>query len=117
MVSYLVLPQWIHHEKASLTCRTSASSDPCVATGTVPRPLFVEEFGLKRLMETSGTSLPMSRADFEAGRWASLVTTAWEMGRERKAAHRRAHIDRKEPQVKASTVIAQELERFMASED
>lgn len=79
---------------------------------TVPRPLFVEEFGLKRLMETSGTSLPISRSQFESGQWSAHVLKAWEMGREKKAELQRRHM-KGEYGVKASEIIAKELEGFM----
>lgn len=83
----------------------------------VPRPLFVEEFGLKRLMETRGTCLSMSRADFEAGRWASLVLQAYEMGKEKKKNHRREWVEREKNGVheeSAGEVIVRELEGWLA---
>jgi hypothetical protein len=80
----------------------------------------VEEFGLKRLMEQRGTALPMTRSDFEGGRWARLISAADDLGRAKKAAHKRetlAHQQAGKPAVpRASEVIAIEVERFMAEE-
>lgn len=91
-----------------------------VATQTpflyVPRPLFVEEFGLKRLMDQRGTALPMTRADFEAGRWSKLVLQAYEMGKKKKEQHREDHLARLasgEQEESAGTIISLELEKFM----
>ncbi|KWU43930.1 hypothetical protein RHOSPDRAFT_9859, partial [Rhodotorula sp. JG-1b] len=55
----------------TLSCRT-----PFIF---VPRPLFVEEFGLKRLMHARGTSLGLARSDFEAGRWEFHIEEAYEL--------------------------------------
>ena len=79
----------------------------------MPRPLFVEEFGLKRLMETSGTALPMSRADFEAGRWSSLIVKAHELGRMKKEKHRKDFIARK-GEDKIDRSIDNDVVRFLA---
>jgi hypothetical protein len=85
----------------------------------VPRPLFVEEFGLKRLMEASGTALPMTRADFEAGNWAKLIEEAYHLGKEK----RRRHVEGFEKRVSsglkedsAACIIAKEVEKFMLEE-
>ncbi|BGP42658.1 hypothetical protein JCM10449v2_006670 [Rhodotorula kratochvilovae] len=78
--------------------------------GYVPRPLFVEEFGLKRLMHARGASLELSRADFEAGRWSLHVEEAYELGREAKERARgEGFVDEK-----AGEVIREEIERFLA---
>ncbi|GAA5972432.1 hypothetical protein JCM11641_001842 [Rhodosporidiobolus odoratus] len=75
----------------------------------VPRPLFVEEFGLKRLMQARGTSLELDRADFEAGRWEFHIEEAYEQGRGAKEeARREGFVDEK-----AGEVIRREIERFM----
>lgn len=50
--------------------------------------MFVEEHGLRLLMETSGTGLELPREQYEAGNWASAIEQAWEMGAEKKAARR-----------------------------
>ncbi|GJN93587.1 hypothetical protein Rhopal_006644-T1 [Rhodotorula paludigena] len=76
----------------------------------VPRPLFVEEFGLKCLMQARGTSLSLDRADFEAGRWELHVEEAYEQGRAAKdEARRTGFVDER-----AGEVIRREIERFLA---
>lgn len=55
----------------------------------MPRPLFVEEYGLKRLMQSQGVSVEISRADFEAGLWEDKVLEAWNAGKELKEEERR----------------------------
>ena len=76
----------------------------------------MEEFGLKRLMENQGTALPMSRSDFEAGRWSRLIEQAYEQGKEKKLRHREECLMKMKQGIvdkRASTVIAEEVERFM----
>ncbi|GAA5853614.1 hypothetical protein JCM8547_007384 [Rhodosporidiobolus lusitaniae] len=85
----------------TLSCRT-----PFIY---VPRPLFVEEFGLKRLMQARGTSLELDRADFEAGRWEFHIEEAYEQGRVVKEEARRVGFQDE----KAGEVIRREIERFM----
>ncbi|GAA5864419.1 hypothetical protein JCM3774_002785 [Rhodotorula dairenensis] len=87
----------------TLSCRT-----PFIF---VPRPLFVEEFGLKRLMQARGTSLELARSDFEAGRWEFHIEEAYELGRAAKEeARRTGFVDEG-----AGRVIRDEIERFMAA--
>ncbi|KAI5118143.1 hypothetical protein M0805_001742 [Coniferiporia weirii] len=47
----------------------------------VPRPLFVEEHGLKRLLTQEGVGVELSCERYEAGDWATHVRIAWEAGR------------------------------------
>lgn len=85
----------------------------------MPRPLFVEEFGLKRLMEAQGTALPMTRADFEAGNWAKLIEQAYELGKEKRSRHIEQFERRMSSGVKedsAACIIAKEVEKFMLEE-
>ena len=99
------------------TCsETVATQTPFVY---VPRPLFVEEFGLKRLMDDSGTAVPMARADFEAGRWARLILQAWEAGWRKKEKHRAMYgMGGGGGEGNAAAVaIALELEKFMEEEE
>ena len=60
----------------------------CVDAATpfvfVPRPLFVEEHGLRRLLEEQGTGVELTRVMYEEGDWKEAVSRAWEMGREKK---------------------------------
>ncbi|GEM12369.1 L-arabinokinase [Rhodotorula toruloides] len=85
----------------TLSCRT-----PFIY---VPRPLFVEEFGLKRLMQARGVSLELDRADFEAGRWEFHIEEAYEQGRaDKEEARRTGFVDER-----AGKVIRREIEAFM----
>jgi len=78
----------------------------------VPRPLFVEEFGLKRLMAQRGVSLELARTDFEAGRWEVHIEEAYELGREAKEeARRNGFVDEG-----AAEFIRKEIEEFMGSQ-
>ena len=76
-------------------------------------------------MEASGTALPMTRADFEAGNWARLIERAYELGKEK----RKKHVDAFEKRVSsldgesggvhedsAACTIAKEVEKFMREE-
>ena len=49
----------------------------------VPRPLFVEEYGLKRLTEKRTTLVEMDRNSFENGTWADFVDLAYTTHQER----------------------------------
>ena len=76
---------------------------------TVPRPLFIEEFGLVRLMHQRGVSLSLSRDDFEAGRWEHHILEAWEQGREAKEKQRKSgYVDER-----AAATIRGEIEKFL----
>lgn len=79
------------------------------ADDTVPRPLFVEEFGLRRLMQARGTSLELDRTDFEAGRWEFHIEEAHELGKAAKEhARRTGFVDEG-----AARVIRKEIEDFV----
>lgn len=54
----------------------------------VPRPLFIEEFGLRMLLEHEGVGVEMSRTAYESGDWAQAVHLAWVKGKEMKAKKR-----------------------------
>ncbi|KAG8705472.1 hypothetical protein FRC09_002932, partial [Ceratobasidium sp. 395] len=62
--------------------------DSCTPFVYVPRKLFVEEHGLRMLMETEGTGVELPRERYEAGDWASTIERAWELGKEKKIARR-----------------------------
>lgn len=47
----------------------------------MPRPLFVEEHGLRLLLERDGVGVELSRTAYEVGEWAEAVETAWQRGR------------------------------------
>ncbi|KAJ3889997.1 hypothetical protein GG344DRAFT_50497 [Lentinula edodes] len=65
----------------------------CIDAGTpmvyVSRPLFVEELGLRVLLENDGVGVEMSRAEYEGGRWVERVKEAWEKARVAKEWKRR----------------------------
>ncbi|KAJ3900997.1 hypothetical protein F5879DRAFT_992360 [Lentinula edodes] len=65
----------------------------CIDAGTpmvyVSRPLFVEELGLRVLLENEGVGVEMSRAEYESGRWVERVKEAWEKARVAKEWKRR----------------------------
>ena len=54
----------------------------------VSRPLFVEEHGLRLLLEREGVGVEMSRDAYEAGEWACAVSDAWQAGAQRKLERR-----------------------------
>ena len=54
----------------------------------VSRPLFVEEHGLRLLLEREGVGMEMSRDAYEAGEWACAVSDAWRAGAQRKLERR-----------------------------
>ena len=56
---------------------------------TVPRPLFIEEHGLKLLFDQKGVGVELSRQQYEEGDWASSVEEAWIRGRRMKEERRR----------------------------
>ncbi|KAI8985851.1 hypothetical protein BDB01DRAFT_834639 [Pilobolus umbonatus] len=45
----------------------------------VSRPQFIEELGLKKLMNDQGSAVELSREDFESGRWADSIVRASKM--------------------------------------
>ena len=54
----------------------------------VPRPLFVEEHGLRRYLAHEGVGVELSRAQYEAGEWADAVEEAYRRGAAAKARKR-----------------------------
>ena len=50
----------------------------------VSRPLFIEEHGLRLLLEQDGVGVELSREDYEGGNWATAVERAWNDGSEAK---------------------------------
>ncbi|GAA94009.1 uncharacterized protein L969DRAFT_92945 [Mixia osmundae IAM 14324] len=81
-----------------------------VATQTpfiyVPRPLFIEEYGLKRLMEQQGKPVEMSRDAFESGQWEHLIMRAYRLGCETKAAFREGRALPPDHSAAARTIVA-----------
>ena len=63
-------------------------ADLCVRACTVPRPLFIEEHGLRLYLEQEGVGVELSRTQYEMGEWADAVEEAYTRGREAKARKR-----------------------------
>ncbi|KAI0326951.1 hypothetical protein GY45DRAFT_1309622 [Cubamyces sp. BRFM 1775] len=55
--------------------------DACTPFVYVPRPLFIEEHGLRLFLEREGVGVELSRAQYELGEWAGAVEAAWQAGR------------------------------------
>ncbi|MBW0535079.1 hypothetical protein O181_074794 [Austropuccinia psidii MF-1] len=93
----------------------------------VPRSMFVEEYGLKRLMLKHLTTLEMSRKDFENGSWKDYIESAYQLGKNFKLQHiqqqlseklKMTHIQDGEMKQKinsASDIVANHLQDFMDS--
>ncbi|KAJ7471452.1 hypothetical protein B0H11DRAFT_2433424 [Mycena galericulata] len=63
--------------------------DSCTPFVYVSRPLFIEEHGLRRLLETDGVGVELSRELYEAGDWSGAIEEARQKGRVAKEAKRR----------------------------
>lgn len=46
--------------------------------------MFIEEHGLRLLLERDGVGVELSREDYEGGNWATAVESAWNSGSEAK---------------------------------
>ena len=55
--------------------------DACTPFVYVPRPLFIEEHGLRLFLEREGVGIELSRAQYEQGEWADAIEAAWRAGR------------------------------------
>ncbi|EIW57273.1 uncharacterized protein TRAVEDRAFT_168919 [Trametes versicolor FP-101664 SS1] len=64
--------------------------DACTPFVYVPRPLFIEEHGLRLFLSSAGVGRELARTQYEQGEWADAVDAAWRAGRAKKAAKRRA---------------------------
>ncbi|KAJ7649812.1 hypothetical protein FB45DRAFT_986244 [Roridomyces roridus] len=62
--------------------------DSCTPFVYVSRPLFIEEHGLRRLLEKDGVGVELPRELYEAGDWAGAIRDAWAMGCAAKEAKR-----------------------------
>lgn len=62
--------------------------DACTPFVYVPRPLFIEEHGLRLFLDSEGVGVELSREAYEAGDWAAAVQEAYDKGKERKVAKR-----------------------------
>ncbi|KAI0822506.1 hypothetical protein BC628DRAFT_663676 [Trametes gibbosa] len=63
--------------------------DACTPFVYVPRPLFIEEHGLRLFLSHAGVGVELARAQYEQGEWADAVEAAWRAGRDAKTAKRR----------------------------
>lgn len=54
----------------------------------VSRPLFIEEHGLRLLLDNEGVGVELSRDSYEAGEWAHAVQDAFIKGRTAKVKKR-----------------------------
>jgi hypothetical protein len=54
----------------------------------VSRPLFIEEHGLRLLLDREGVGVELSREAYEAGDWAATVQEAYTRGKALKAKKR-----------------------------
>lgn len=75
--------------------------------------MFIEEHGLRLLLDREGVGLELSRHSYEAGEWAAAVEEAWLRGKDHKAMKRSEMakgdtIDRRqvEGQEMAATAVA-----------
>ncbi|KAL0954905.1 hypothetical protein HGRIS_003837 [Hohenbuehelia grisea] len=55
--------------------------DACTPFVYVSRPLFIEEHGLRLLLERDGVGVELARTDYEAGDWATAVNEAYMRGK------------------------------------
>ncbi|KAH8987123.1 hypothetical protein EDB86DRAFT_2952111 [Lactarius hatsudake] len=62
--------------------------DSCTPFVYVSRPLFVEEHGLRLLLDREGVGVEMTRDAYESGEWAGAVSDAWHAGAHRKLERR-----------------------------
>ncbi|KAI9429176.1 hypothetical protein BJY52DRAFT_1353966 [Lactarius psammicola] len=62
--------------------------DSCTPFVYVSRPTFVEEHGLRLLLDREGAGVEMARGAYESGEWASAVSDAWRAGAQRKLERR-----------------------------
>ncbi|KAG6919206.1 hypothetical protein DXG01_008504 [Tephrocybe rancida] len=62
--------------------------DACTPFVYVSRPLFIEEHGLRLLLDREGVGIELSRQSYEAGDWAVAVEEAYVRGREAKETKR-----------------------------
>lgn len=74
----------------------------------VPRPFFVEEHGLRELMESSGVGVLLQQERYELGDWAGKIEEAYEKGKFMKAMKRQqgwSDIRKREADVMARELV------------
>ncbi|KAG9015203.1 hypothetical protein FRB94_004322 [Tulasnella sp. JGI-2019a] len=85
--------------------------DACTPFVYVPRPLIVEEHGLRRLMEDSGVGVLLPQSEYELGNWAGKIEEAYEKGKDIKAAKRRSGWD--DTRKRQADVMAKDLDGWV----
>ncbi|KAF8174465.1 hypothetical protein K438DRAFT_1848979 [Mycena galopus ATCC 62051] len=81
----------------------------------VSRPLFIEEHGLRRLLDLDhdGVGVELSRESYEAGDWAEAIETAWLNGRGAKGLKRKGREKwKKEGGGKLTAMVVQWAEKW-----
>ncbi|KAG6865985.1 hypothetical protein C0991_009987 [Blastosporella zonata] len=78
----------MHVHLSSMVSSHSNMSSSSVDLFAVSRPLFIEEHGLRLLLDKEGVGIELSRQSYEAGDWALAVEEAWARGNEAKALKR-----------------------------
>lgn len=79
------------HLLSTVSCTLPSFTEfPCIPSYriSVSRPLFVEEYGLRLLLDREGVGVEMTRDAYESGEWASAVSDAWRAGAQRKLERR-----------------------------
>ncbi|KAH9945028.1 uncharacterized protein BXZ73DRAFT_86604 [Epithele typhae] len=62
--------------------------DACTPFVFVPRPLFIEEHGLRLYLDQEGAGVELSRTQYEVGEWAEAIERAYQLGKDAKARKR-----------------------------
>lgn len=84
----------------------------------VPRPLFIEEFGLAHLMSNSAIpALSLAQTAFEEGKWSDRILQAYERGRSVKEVirHGQRHPAQSASEQNGGDVIVREIMKFLES--
>ena len=78
----------------------------------MPRPLFIEEYGLKLLLQESNVpGVELTREGYEKGEWAGKVHEAWMKGRAGKKERRAEEVfvgDADDPRSRALGMVGTE---------
>ncbi|KAA1467714.1 hypothetical protein DENSPDRAFT_869249 [Dentipellis sp. KUC8613] len=62
--------------------------ESCTPFVYVSRPLFIEEHGLRLLLDHEGVGVEMAHEEYEAGEWAARIREAWARGAQAKRERR-----------------------------
>lgn len=83
----------------------------------VPRPMFIEEYGLKRLIKNL-TNVEMSRNEFEEGKWKEKISKADLLGSKLKREFIENQIEKDEngiEGIQSTQIVVNEIETFLTS--